>query len=123
MGEQDFSKELRLLTPSHFTHVFQQAVPAPSKEITVLGRSSQLQYPRLGLTIPKKKVKRAVQRNRIKRIIRESFRLNRHKIPNIDIVVIGKHGLADLDNQQIFQLLDKLWIKLAKRYAKSLSHQ
>jgi ribonuclease P protein component len=56
---------------------------------------------RLGLAIAKKRVKLAVQRNRIKRIIRESFRLNQHVLPAIDMVVMVKSGIDQLDNKEI----------------------
>ncbi|MCE1644756.1 ribonuclease P protein component, partial [Enterobacter hormaechei] len=54
-----FPRELRLLTPKHFTYVFQQPQRASSPEITILGRPNELGHPRIGLTIAKKNVKRA----------------------------------------------------------------
>jgi len=110
-----YPRESRLLTPRHFSHVFEKAIPATSSTITLLARHNDLNTARLGVTIPKKKVKLAVDRNRIKRCIRESFRLNRHLMPNIDIIVIGKHGINDLDNPSLHALLDSLWRRISKR--------
>ena len=73
---------------------------------------------RLGLAIAKKRVKLAVQRNRIKRIIRESFRLNQHNLPPIDMVVMVKSGIDKLDNQEINQQLSKIWRKINQRHKK-----
>ncbi|WP_026376039.1 ribonuclease P protein component [Aestuariibacter salexigens] len=115
MGENNFSRELRLLTPTHFQHVFSDAIPAVSPHLTLLARKNELTYPRLGITVSKKNVKHAVERNRIKRIIRESFRHHQHNLPTIDIIAIGKRGIAQLDNQQLFSVLEKQWIKLIKR--------
>lgn len=117
MSSQDFSKEFRLLKPAHFEHVFADATPAVSPQITALGRKNQISYPRLGITIPKKRVRKASDRNRIKRLVRESFRTNKQNLPNIDIVIIGKSGLDKLDNNEVFLILDKLWKKLKKRCA------
>ena len=119
MGENHFSRELRLLTPTHFEYVFSNAIPSVSPQLTLLARFNNSDNPRLGITIAKKRVKHAHHRNRLKRIIRESFRLQRHTFPNIDIVVVGKSGLDKLSNQELFSLLSKLWKKLALRCEKS----
>lgn len=115
--KQGFSKEYRLLKPAHFEHVFNEAVPSVSPQLTILARKSDSNNPRLGITIPKKRVKKACDRNRVKRIIRESFRVKKQQLPEIDIVVIGKSGLSELNNSEISNLLEKLWKKLIKRCA------
>ncbi|MFC3122032.1 ribonuclease P protein component [Agaribacter flavus] len=110
-----FPRESRLLTPSSFSRVFEKAIPAVSPCITVLARHNDLEKPRLGITVPKKKVKLASNRNRIKRCIRESFRLIAHELPNVDIIVVAKHGIGDMNNRAINEQLDKQWRKLQKR--------
>jgi len=110
-----FSRELRLLTPDDFQPVFKNAIPAVSPHLTLLARKNNLDHPRIGMAIPKKHIKRAVGRNRIRRIVREQFRLQQHQLPAIDIVVIAKAGIADLSNQEINKILDKLWRKLVQR--------
>ena len=115
MVNYSFSRELRLLTPDDFQPVFKNAVPAVSPHLTLLARKNSLDHPRLGMAIPKKHIKRAVGRNRIRRIVREQFRLQQHQLPAIDIVVIAKAGIADLSNQEINKILDKLWRKLVQR--------
>lgn len=112
-----FERESRLLTPNTFSFVFEHAVPATSQTITILARKNKLDRPRLGITVPKKKVKLAVDRNRVKRCIRESFRLSAHNLPNVDIIVIAKHGINELSNTQLYTQLDKLWQRITKRCA------
>ncbi|AYA41678.1 ribonuclease P protein component [Xenorhabdus nematophila] len=104
-----FPRELRLLTPEHFTYVFQQPQRASTAEITVLGRLNELGHPRIGLTVAKKNVKRAHERNRIKRLARESFRLNQHKLPSMDFVILVRKGVSELDNRELTEALGKLW--------------
>lgn len=110
-----------MLTPKNFSFVFDKAIPAVSNHITILARHNELETARLGITVPKKKVKNASDRNTIKRIIRESFRLRRHQLPNVDIIVIAKQGIGQLDNQEMVVQLEKLWRKLTNRCNQSAS--
>ena len=115
MANHAFPRELRLLTPEHFKNVFNEPVRAASPHLTLLAKVNSLGHPRLGLTVPKKVLKRAVWRNRIKRLTRESFRHKQHELPAIDIVVNAKSGIGKLDNAEITQLLEKLWRTLSRR--------
>lgn len=71
--------------------------------------------PRLGLAISKKNVRLAVDRNRIKRLIRESFRTRNAGLDGLDIVVLARSGVHRADNRQILQSLEQLWSDLARR--------
>jgi ribonuclease P protein component len=70
------------------------------------------QTSRLGIVVAKKKVRRAHERNRIKRIARESFRLNQQAIASLDIVVMPKIGIEDISNAELHQQLKFAWQKL-----------
>lgn len=107
------------MTPAQFKNVFEQPFRASSPEITLLARKNHLNHPRLGLTVAKKHLKRAHDRNRIKRLVRESFRLSQHQLPACDFVFVAKGGIGKLDNAAFCQMLDKLWqrhIRLAQKY-------
>ena len=71
---------------------------------------------RLGLVVSKKNISKAVERNRVKRLIRESFRKNKSQIPNLDVVVLIRKGIDVLPNVIISSKLNSLWDDL---YAKS----
>lgn len=73
---------------------------------------NQIGKPRLGVTVSKKVSRLAVQRNRVKRMIRESFRLSQFSIPFMDIVVIAKPQCAMQESAELRQDLNKLWLKL-----------
>jgi ribonuclease P protein component len=117
----EFNRESRLLTPGHFQSVFEKPIRFGSRHFTILITPTNLsddsiKNNRLGLAIAKKRVKLAVQRNRIKRIIRESFRLNQHELPAIDMVVMVKSGIDQLENKEINQQLEKIWRKIIQRH-------
>ncbi len=117
---QRFSKTQRLLIPSEFQFVFAQAdVKAANGELLILARYSQGDIPRLGLVIAKKNIRLAVQRNRIKRIIRETFR--HQSLPALDILVLARKGADRLDNTQLHRALNKLWSQLQQRAVKAIN--
>lgn len=107
-----FIRELRLLTPKDFNHVFSQSIRVGSPYITLVARKNSLNHPRLGFAIAKKQVKRAHERNRIKRLMREYFRLTQHESPAIDVIVMAKAAVIELDNLALRQVLDKVWQRL-----------
>ncbi len=115
MCEQFFSKNNRLRKSKEFKAIRGTKLTVSTPEILLLAKPNVLSYPRLGLTIAKKQVKLAVQRNRIKRIARESFRQTKEDLPNVDIVFIARRGITDINNEDLHRCLKNLWQQLAKR--------
>lgn len=118
VNKLNFSRELRLLAPVQFKAVFEQPFRASTPQLTLLARPNSIENARLGLTVAKKHLKRAHDRNRIKRLVRESFRLKQHELPCCDFVFVAKGGIGKLSNQELFETLEKLWqrhIRLAKQ--------
>lgn len=114
----EFCRESRLLTPADFQTVFSNASRFGSYHFTILITPNKTDSSRLGLAIAKKRVKHASQRNRIKRIIRESFRLNNHQLPPIDMVVMVKTGADLQDNAALNEQLNYIWRKIIKKNQK-----
>ena len=77
-----------------------------------------LGYARLGLAISKQVSKRAVERNRLKRMLRESFRCVRHRLPAVDLVVMAREQAAGTDGSLLLPQIDELWEKLLAIYAR-----
>lgn len=75
-------------------------------------RCNGLEHARLGLAISKRVSKRAVERNRIKRLVRESFRRVRAQLPAIDLVVMARESAAGLPGTELLAELEALWRKL-----------
>lgn len=116
-----FSSEVKLLTADNYKNVFAKAERFGNRSFTVLARKNGLDHARLGLAISKKCAKRAVDRNRIKRIFRESFRLNQHKLPDVDIIVMCKPSAISLDNATMREQIDTQWSFMRKKSATKTS--
>ena len=116
MADFSFDKSRRLLKAADFTPVFEKAeYKVSSRELLFLSIPNRLPHPRLGLVIAKKNVRLAAQRNRVKRVIRESFRLNQGAIPNLDIVVLAKRRIDLMDNKALHQSITKMWQQLQRK--------
>ena len=120
---RDYGREKRLLTPRQFKTVFDSpSGKLPGRNILLLVRENDLPHPRLGLVIGKKSVKLSVERNRIKRQLRETFRLHQMELKGWDIVVIARKGLADLDNAELARQFAKLWRRLSRTPSQTVIH-
>lgn len=104
-----FSSESRLKSAGDFDYVFKKPRRSTSRYFTVLVRPNALGQARLGLIISKKVAKQAVRRNRLKRIIRESFRQHGDVLAGLDVVVIGKPSANFKDNQLLFETINRHW--------------
>lgn len=114
----NFPRKHRLTRPDEFRRVFQRG---RHRRIQVEGilcraRESTSPHARLGLAISKRSLKRAVDRNRIKRLVRESFRTDFEQLPAVDIVIMGETKLASMNNAVILQQLGMLWERLRGFY-------
>lgn len=110
-----FQRRMRLLTARDYERVFQHPQKSSDKALTVLARRSGRQVARLGLAIPRKQIRRAVERNRIKRLIRESFRRHQALLCGLDVVVIGRSDLLNKNTQTVFTCLENHWRRVSER--------
>jgi len=109
-----FTINNRLLDAAAFGRVFDKATRSRDQLFTVLCRRNQTSIGRLGLAISKKHCRRATERNRIKRIIRESFRQQQALLSGLDVVVINQPGAAAASRQDLTNSLDKHWQRCSK---------
>jgi len=109
-----FPRPNRLTNATDFAHVFKQAQRSGDRFFTVLYRRNNLGYPRLGLAIAKKHVRLAVGRNRLKRIIRESFRQAKSQLLGVDIVIMARDQSGSAENRALFTSLEQHWRAVAR---------
>jgi ribonuclease P protein component len=111
-----FKKSSRLLDANAYKTVFDDAqLKVSRQQVLFLSRPNERSKPRIGLVIAKKNIRHANQRNRIKRILRESFRLHQHQLSALDTVVLARRGLDKLDNAGLHKLFTQLWQQLQKK--------
>lgn len=79
----------------------------------MLYRRNGLGYPRLGLAIAKRQVRFAVERNRLKRLIRESFRGAKQQLSDLDIVIMARRKARVADNAVVYASLARHWESLS----------
>jgi ribonuclease P protein component len=108
-----FNKTQRLLKKSEYDNVFSKAKRLVTSYFIILYCENQVGHARLGLALSKKMIAKAHDRNRIKRLVRESFRTG--CLPAVDVVVLARPGLAQIQNSIITAKLSKTWDKLCEK--------
>jgi ribonuclease P protein component len=104
----------RLLAAAQYQRVFRDCeVKSSDRFMTVLAVSNGLPHSRLGTAVSIRNAGNAVERNRIKRLIRESFRVHQDMLAGRDLVVLVRPGIASRSNQQLFNALETHWQKIA----------
>ena len=122
-GSQCFPRRARLIAATDFQNVFKHAeYRASNRWLCVLATASSCDHARLGLAISRKVARNSVQRNRIKRLIRENFRRGKIRTLALDIVVMGRNDVARQTGKAIEAALEKLWIQLFDACAGSSSN-
>lgn len=111
-----FKKTQRLLNKSEYDHVFEQAKKIITPDFIVLIRTNNLEHARLGFALSKKMIAKAHDRNRLKRLLRDSFRQTR--LPAVDIIFLARRGVAEQTNLGINAKLHTTWEQINSCYAK-----
>jgi ribonuclease P protein component len=73
--------------------------------------------PRLGLAVAVRIAGSGVERNRIRRVIRESFRLHQHELPSVDLIVSARGRAKDAPRRELHANLVELWKKVTAQCA------
>ena len=110
-----FPPQLRLKKPAEFKKVFANPVKSSDQYFTLLAIRNDLDHPRLGLAIAKKNIKKAVDRNVIKRTVRENYRQKQHSLGSMDIVVLARREAKDAPLDLLRKSLERHWLKLVSR--------
>jgi len=109
-----FKKHSRLSNTAAFSRVFEKAMPSRDKWFTVLCADNDSNIARLGLAISKKHCRQATARNRLKRIVRESFRQHQGELAGLDVVVMNQVAATRAPNRCLFDSLDAHWQRCAR---------
>lgn len=112
-----FTPAQRLVHKAQFDAVYQRGSKLGDSCFLVLIKPNDLSFARLGLSVSARTVGNAVNRNRIKRVIRTSFRLNAAHLPAVDIVINTRPGAREADNAVLTEKLMQHWKNVVKRCA------
>ena len=120
-GTAGFSPDHRLHAAAEFGRVFAEPARSSDRFFTVLARASGGTHARLGLTVARRTAKRAVDRNRIKRLARESFR-QQLGLPPWDFVVLARTGADRAERRLLRASLDKHFEQLKNAAGAAAQH-
>ncbi len=108
MSPFSFKKKERVRKRTDFITIYNKGVKQETQHFKIATLPNNLQWSRLGLTVSKK-VGKAVQRNYVKRRLREYFRLHKAYLPmSCDIVITSKSGAQKLTYVEMCQELNAI---------------
>jgi ribonuclease P protein component len=107
-----FPRARRLTESGEFRRVFECSQRLDAPGFSLLARPNRRSGARLGMAIAKRNCPRALDRGRLKRIVRESFRTHYDWLPPLDIVVLATAKARNLENRTLFDALARSWRKL-----------
>jgi len=111
-----FTKADRILKHSEFVRLSKLGKKIHNRYFIAVFSMGRFERTRLGITVTKK-TGDSITRNRIKRFIREYFRLNKQNIAgNWDINIIAKKEASNLSSHQVFSSLQNIFGQISRRY-------
>lgn len=114
-----FSPRQRIRTKAEFDDVYKNGRRAGDVYFGVAFRANPAGAPRLGMSVSVRAVGSAVARNRLRRLIRESFRQRQRELPGIDIVITARAGAKNAPAQELRKSLASHWQDLIRKCAAS----
>jgi ribonuclease P protein component len=114
-----FPRRARLVKPRDYDEAFAASTRLRDRffEFVLCPRAGA--SARLGLAISRKALPRAVDRNRVKRLIRETFRERAGTLPGADVVVMARPASATAERAALRAGLDQLWNQVCERCPRS----
>ena len=100
---------LRRLTKANDYRALLRQRPASDDCFRLVVRPNPFGYARLGLTVSRRTAARAVDRNRIKRLVRESFRAAQKRIAGNDVLVVARRQAVSTSNKALRYSLEQHW--------------
>jgi ribonuclease P protein component len=108
-------KRYRLLRPANFSAVLDHRCRTRDAIFTVYGKPNSLAHVRLGVVVSRKVSLKAVVRNRVKRLVRESARHHQQQLTGMDLVVIAQRDAAVALAPGISTSLERHWTSIIGR--------
>jgi ribonuclease P protein component len=107
-----YPRARRLRTAADFKRVYAHGRRMGNEFFTVNTQPNECSLARLGMSVAVRTMGNAVERNRLRRMIRESFRLHQASMPPLDIVIGARSAARSAPAAQLRSSLERLWQKL-----------
>ncbi len=118
-GRLTLPAQRRLRRKSDFEAAYARGRRFGNGFFAVTAKPNDIGAPRLGLAVSVKNAGNSVERNRLRRTIRESFRLHQHQLPAVDLVVSARGQARDAAGAELRASLGSLWKKVTEQCATS----
>jgi ribonuclease P protein component len=116
-GRLTLPAQRRLRRKSDFEAAYARGRRFGDGFFAVTARPNDIGGPRLGLAVSVRTAGSSVERNRIRRAIRESFRLHQHELPAVDLVVSARGRARGAAGTELQASLFTLWKKVTEQCA------
>ena len=116
-GRLTHPAQRRLRRKSDFEAAYARGRRFGNGFFAVTAQPNDIGGPRLGLAVSVKNAGNSVERNRLRRTIRESFRLHQHELPAVDLVVSARARARDAAGEELRASLALLWKKVTEQCA------
>ena len=116
-GRLTLPAQRRLRRKSDFEAAYARGRRFGNGFFAVTAKPNDIGGPRLGLAVSVKNAGNSVERNRIRRTIRESFRLHQHDLPPVDLVVSARARAREAAGEELRTSLALLWKKVTEQCA------
>jgi ribonuclease P protein component len=114
-----FGANLRLRSKLQFDAIYAGSRRVDDRFFAMRVKPNGLPHPRVGLAVAVKTAGSGVNRNRLRRLVRESFRLAQFELPAVDVVVAAKFPAAEAPATSLRASLATLWKRVASTCATS----
>ncbi len=116
-----FSSNIKIRKTKDFQQFFKRSHRLDDSAFRLYYRTNKFEFPRMGVITSKRNIRMATQRNRLKRIARDFFRLRQHDLDCMDIIIMAQKQSDRLDNNRLRECLEKLFAQLIARCKKCSS--
>ncbi len=113
-----FQPRQRVLRPGDFQLAYRTGRRCGNELFAATIRMNEHGVPRLGLSVAARTIGNSVARNRLKRLVRESFRLSQHRLPNADILIGARPPARTAGAPELRMGLERLWTKILSECAR-----